>query len=278
MPFIASVVLIAVALIACFRFGLLVAGLVAVLPFLGVLFGLLALDPAIALAPVAGLVAAAQIASGRSYGQVIAVAASPNILYSFYLVVALNEKTFALSGLDAEQQRELQESGLEPLAQQIELPIEELVRLVVLLQPGFEALYTLLTLVLGYVLGRFLGQRTGVVVLPPPLPVREWRLWEPMIWVLVGGVALLLVTDESLISRVGINLVVVSLTLYAVQGFSVARFYLWRLRVVRTLQFLLFFVAFVTGWGGPILAGVGLMDTWFDWRRLGRRQSQHEEI
>jgi uncharacterized protein YybS (DUF2232 family) len=65
--------------------------------------------------------------------------------------------------------------------------------------------------------------------------------------------------------------------LYAVQGFSVARYYLWRMQVARTLEFVLYIVAFISGWAGLILAGVGLMDTWFDWRRLRRSQSQEEE-
>ena len=261
------------ALIACFRFGLTPVLVAAALPAVAVFAGILEWDPAVALAPVAGILAAAQTARGRTYGMVIATASMPGMLYGLYLVGALHGEARIPDQIGEEQLQQLRDSGLSALSTQA---IEDLVRWLVLLQPGAAVLYVLLKLVLGYALGRYLGLRTGVVALPAPPPVREWRLWEQMIWILVGGVALWLLAGDGVLKTLAVNIVVVALVLYAVQGFSVARYCLWRMKVARTLEIVLYIVALITGWAGLILAGVGLMDTWFDWRRLGRRGSQEE--
>ncbi len=275
MLFLASLSLTAGTLVACFRFGLTVVGVAAALPAVAVMAGILQWEPVVALAPVAGVLAAAQTARGRTYGLVIATASMPGLLYGLYLVGALHSEEMTLDQIGEEQLRQLKDSGLPALTSQgFAL---DLVRLFVLLQPSAAVLYVLLKLVLGYALARWLGLLTGVVALPAPPPMREWRLWEQMIWILVGGVALWLLTGVGVLNTLAVNIVVVALVLYAVQGFSVARYYLWRMQVARTLEFVLYIVAFITGWAGLILAGVGLMDTWFDWRRLGRSQSQEEE-
>ena len=276
MLFLAGLALTAGTLVACFRFGLTAVGVAAALPIAAVVAGILELDPAVALAPLAGVLAAAQTARGRTYGLVIATASIPGLLYGLYLVGVLHGEAMTPDRIGDDQLRQLKESGLSALTTQ-GIAIEDLVRLFVLLQPSASVLYVLLKLVLGYALGRYLGLWTGVVALPAPPLVREWRLWEQMIWFLVGGVALWLLAGDGVLNTLAVNIVVVVLVLYAVQGFSVARYCLWRMRVARTLEFVIYVVALVTGWAGLILAGVGLMDTWFDWRRLGRRRSQEEE-
>lgn len=276
MLFLASLALTAGTLVACFRFGLAPVGMVAAFPVVAVGLGVLEWDPAVALSPVAGVLAAAQTARGKTYGLVIATASIPGLLFGFYLVGALHGEAVPPDQLGEEQLQQLEDSGLSALSNQ-GIAIEDLVRWFLLLQPGAAVLYVLLKLVLGYALGRHLGNWIGVVSLPPAPPVREWRLWEQMIWVLVGGVALWLLAGDGVLHTLAVNIVVVALVLYAVQGFSVARYCLWRMRVARTLEFALYIVALITGWAGLILAGVGLMDTWFDWRRLGRRGSQAEE-
>ena len=276
MLFLTGLALTAGTLVACFRFGLTLVGVAAALPIAAVVAGILELDPAVALAPLAGVLAAAQTARGCSYGQVVATASVPGLLYGLYLVGVLHGEGTTPGQIGDDQLRQLEESGLSALTTQ-GIAMEDLVRLFVLLQPGAAVLYVLLKLVLGYALGRYLGIWTGVVALPAPLLVREWRLWEQMIWFLVGGVALWLLAGDGVLNTLAINIVVVVLVLYAVQGFSVARYCLWRMRVARTLEFVIYVVALVTGWAGLILAGVGLMDTWFDWRRLGRRGPRKEE-
>ena len=153
----------------------------------------------------------------------------PGLLYGLYLVGALHGEAISPDQIGEEHLRQLEDSGLSALTTQ-EFPIEDLVRLFVLLQPSAAVLYVLLKIVLGYALARYLGLWTGVVALPPPPPVREWRLWEQMIWFLVGGVALWLLPWDGVLNTLAVNIVVVAIVLYAVQGFSVARYCLWRMQ------------------------------------------------
>tara|TARA_B100000686_G_C16742537_1_gene947469 strand:+ start:173 stop:988 length:816 start_codon:yes stop_codon:yes gene_type:complete len=268
----------AVAVVACFRFGPQVVGVFSLLPLLGVVSGILPLELAIVLAPFMGVLAAIQIAKGKSYGQVVVAAGVPAMLYGLYLVVMLPDKMSQVMELNPEQFHELQESGVNDALIPLGLSIQDVFRFLILVQPGIEVVYLLLILVLGYSFARYLGMKTNVVVIPTPTFVREWRLWDQIIWVLVFGVAVVLFTEEGWVYGLGVNILLVSFVLYMVQGFSVVRFYLWRWRVMRVLQFLLFVVAIITGWAGLLLAVMGLLDTWFDWRRLRHCESRQEEV
>ena len=137
------------------------------------------------------------------------------------------------------------------------------------LQPGIEYVSVLLLAVLAYQLGQLVAQRLQLG-LPAPVPVRQWRLWDQLIWVLISGVALVLVTGEGLLGDLALNAVAVMFVLYAVQGFALSRHYLWRMGAPRLLEILYYTVLlFTSGVAALVLAGIGLMDTWFDWRRLG---------
>ena len=74
--------------------------------------------------------------------------------------------------------------------------------------------------------------------LPPAIPVKFWRLWDALIWVLIAGLALV-------------------------------RFCCWRLGISKWMEgFLYLTLAFTAGLSTLVLAALGLLDTWFDWRRL----------
>jgi uncharacterized protein YybS (DUF2232 family) len=67
--------------------------------------------------------------------------------------------------------------------------------------------------------------------------------------------------------------------LYAVQGLALTRFYMWRKRVPASLQALFYAVLFfASSVSSLVLAGVGLLDTRFDWRRLASQENGKEEI
>ena len=146
------------------------------------------------------------------------------------------------------------------------------------LEPAMEFIAGLLTAVMAYGLAVFAARRIGWT-LPPAAPMREWRLWDRLIWVLIGGMALKLIVSDGLIDDLAINALVVMVVLYAVQGFSLTRFYIWRMRIPRSLEFLFYVVLlFASGISSWVLAGVGLLDTRFDWRRLATKENDHEEV
>ncbi len=138
--------------------------------------------------------------------------------------------------------------------------------------PAFLALQSLLTLALGWAVYHRVGRsRVG----PPLSPLREFRFDDVLVWGVVVGLLGLALPLGAAWRSLGLNLLVVFGALYALRGLGVL---LWFLRPGRWMSgaFVLFSLLF---WPVVLLsaAGLGLGDTWFDWRRGPRQQSQRSE-
>ena len=251
-------------LLACRRFGSRNVAPVAVLPLAAALIGVIDAEPAsfFAMAPLVGLIAAVQVERQRSYGQVIAAASAPGLVLGLMLLSYTdewveNQDAFgpALSQLEGVQSPEDVEA------------LRVLVLTAVRMLPGFSFASILLAAVLSYRLSQFIAERTGLSVPPAPL-MRTWRLWDQLIWMLIGGMGLWLIGSGT-VKDFALNVLTVMLILYAAQGVSVARHTVWRMGISRVVELLFYAVLLATA--PLLLVGVGLMDTWFDWRRLAHR-------
>jgi uncharacterized protein YybS (DUF2232 family) len=130
-----------------------------------------------------------------------------------------------------------------------------------------------LTAVLAYRLSLQVGGYFNVS-LPPALPFRLWRPWEQLIWVLIGALVLQL-ADIGVLADLAVNVVWVTGVIYAVQGMALLRFYIWHRRIPRPVEILIYVGLLFSGYLAVLsLAGLGLLDTWFDWRRLGADAEQ----
>ena len=224
-------------------------------------------------APMIGWLAAVQVQRGRSYGQIIALASLPG------LALGLMQAS-GLGGPDAQRERVGGEVAAFLEGAGGEAPdaamLQELVELLLMLLPGMAYLSVLLIAVLGYRLAVAIGERTGTR-LPPAVPLRDWRLWEELIWLPIGALALMLLGGES-IRGIAVNVALVMLLLYAAQGLGLVRFLLWRLGAQRFLVVLVYvLLAFTSSVSLLALAFSGLADTWFDWRRLGHRRDEDSD-
>lgn len=95
----------------------------------------------------------------------------------------------------------------------------------------------------------------------------RWELPEFLVWVFIGA-ALLYLTGLPGLQALGLNVLIVLIGLYFLQGLSIAvilfqRFHLPRLLATLSVLLLLF-QPFLT----LVVAGVGLFDVWFAFRRL----------
>lgn len=103
---------------------------------------------------------------------------------------------------------------------------------------------------------------------PPLAALREFRFSDQLVWGLVVSVVLLALPAFSALRVVGLNLLVFFGALYAVRGFGVLAWYFARHRVAFALAMVLGLLAL------PLTTlfsvGVGLGDTWLDWR--GRKR------
>lgn len=248
----------AVTLLACRRFGLWRVGLVA-LP-LAVGAGI-ELTPILAVAPLAGLLAGWQLERQGSYGKILAAAALPGAVQGGLLLA---------SGQQPREEVVTQVAGqLEAMGLKLEegYSVSQIVELGLRLQPATEFLFILFIAVLIYRLAQA-GSGWLKIELPSATPFRNWRPWEALIWVLIAGLALVLGTQGTS-AELGLNLMVVTGVLYAFQGLALVRFCCWRLGISKWMEgFLYLTLAFTAGLSTLVLAALGLLDTWFDWRRL----------
>jgi hypothetical protein len=131
--------------------------------------------------------------------------------------------------------------------------------------PALLALETLAALGLAWALYHRVGRaRIGA----PLARLREFRFNDQFIWGLVGGLALLVVPGLGPVRGVGANLLVFFGALYGLRGAGVALFFLAPGRVMTVV--LVGASVLFSGATGVILVGLGLGDTWLDWRRRAR--------
>jgi hypothetical protein len=253
----------AVVLLACRRYG---AQRLLAPTVLGSLCIALLSDPSLGVAPLVGLIAGFQVERQQSYGRIIGWVALPGALQALLFLIGqggvpreelIEQFLGQLDGLDWQSV----EDG-DALREVVVYWVHLWVRLL----PGFMFVFTLFTALLAYRLSRIAADRLRVA-LPEALPLRLWRPWTQLIWVLIGGLALKLASSGTT-EDLGLNLILVMAIIYAVQGMAVGRFYAHRLGVSPLLELVFYLALFTSGVGMFLLPALGLMDTWFDWRRL----------
>jgi hypothetical protein len=151
---------------------------------------------------------------------------------------------------------------------------QTLSQLVFTIFPAFLVINRLLTNVMNYVLARFYCSRSHPPVHLDPPDLACWRPSDHLVWVfLVSGVALLLPIVP--IHAVGLNIFVVTLAIYFLQGVAIAIFWGRRTPFSSGMRLLLTLILFLLI--GPLCimlcVAVGLFDLWIDSRHL-RRQPQ----
>ncbi|MEE3257933.1 MAG: DUF2232 domain-containing protein [Candidatus Latescibacterota bacterium] len=264
-----GIVLTAFSLLAGLRYGSRGA-----LPLVGLLClaAAILLGPALGLAPLMGLIAVLQMERQQTYGRVVAMAATPAAGLSLWQL---------LQASDGSQRAERSAAILEQI-QALGMSVEgggqallAMVDAVLRVQPAIELAILLLTVVLAYRVSQVLAPRLELV-LPDPLPLPLWRPWDELIWVLIGALGLGLLSD-GLLADLALNLLVLMGILYGAQGLAVLRFFAQRQGVPLLVELSFYLgLCLVVGLAFMMLVGLGLLDTWFDWRRL-RPASTEEE-
>lgn len=109
---------------------------------------------------------------------------------------------------------------------------------------------------------RWAAQLGGVSLEP-----LRWELPEPLVWVFIGA-GILYLTGLSWLQAVGVNALIVLISLYFLQGLSIAAFLFQRFQLPRFLAALSVLLLLVQPFLTLVVAGVGLFDVWFAFRRL----------
>lgn len=131
--------------------------------------------------------------------------------------------------------------------------------------PALLALETLGALGLAWALYHRVGRaRIGA----PLARLREFRFNDQFVWGLVSGLVFVVVPGLGSVREMGANLLVFFGALYALRGAGVALFFLAPGSVMTVI--LVSLSVLFAGAAGVIFVGLGLGDTWLDWRRRAR--------
>lgn len=156
--------------------------------------------------------------------------------------------------------------------QTVESQLAALPRIALRFFPALFVLQSLAALALGWAV----YHRVGRARLGPPLAaLRDLRFHEALVWGVVTGLVLVALPFSGPVRDAGFNLLLCFGALYALRGMGVVLWFLspGRAMTVVLVLFTVFFWPVVV----TVSAGLGLGDTWFDWRRASRHRSQRSE-
>jgi hypothetical protein len=134
--------------------------------------------------------------------------------------------------------------------------------------PALAALEALAALALAWALYHRLGRsRIG----PPLARLREFRFNDHLVWGVVAGLGLTLLPGVSIVKAIGANLLLFFGALYTMRGAGV---FLWMLSPGPIATAALFVVAMLF-WNfiGVMALGLGVGDTWLDWRSRSKTRN-----
>lgn len=229
-----------------------------------------------------GIVLGEAIKRDLSVGKIIWLGASASLLSKILLfltatlLLGVNSfaENFAMLERSMEQALDMyRQMGMNQT--QIEMMGESLRNVMNLMKVVFPALLVVASIIdtfINYILSQLILKRLGYPAKKVP-PFSEWSLPRWVVWGFILGIIFLISGQHYKIeglTTVGLNLQYFSSMLFLVQGFSVVSFYLKKYNTNNLVRWLILVMIFITPFLVGILVWVGLLDVWFDYRRLNR--------
>jgi hypothetical protein len=153
-------------------------------------------------------------------------------------------------------------------SEQLQVLTEVIPQLLRSIFPALVVINYLLTNVANYALVRYYCARSRPPIVLPPADLACWRASDYLVWVFLGSGAALLVPIPAL-SMIGLNVFLVTLTLYLLQGLAIVIFWGRHLPFPLGVRVVLGMMLFLLA--GPLCVGLcitaGLFDLWIDFRR-----------
>jgi uncharacterized protein YybS (DUF2232 family) len=153
--------------------------------------------------------------------------------------------------------------------QEMESSILETVPTIVRMMPG-----VLVSSALGVSLLNLLVSRRYCRVAAVEYCVQEeltlWKSPEYLVWLVIASGLMMLLPIEDL-KVLGLNLLIVTGTIYFFQGLAIVGFYLVKWKLPFFVKGLVYTVLFLQQFASMAAAVLGLFDVWFDFRRLTKK-------
>jgi hypothetical protein len=147
----------------------------------------------------------------------------------------------------------------------LESQIESAPPVATTLFPSMLALESFLALAIGWAVYHRIGRaRIG----PPLAALKDFRFSDHFVWGLVTGLALIVLPGFGATSAIGANLLLFFGAMYALRGLGVGLWFLAPGRVF--MAFLIVFAMVFPLVLGVLGVGLGVGDTWLNWRARAR--------
>jgi uncharacterized protein YybS (DUF2232 family) len=128
---------------------------------------------------------------------------------------------------------------------------------------------------LNLALGNWLLKKRDKELSPWP-EYNAWKLPEPIVWlVILGGITVFLLPAP--LGTVGINVLIICITLYFFQGLAIIASLMNKWSVPRAIRVLIYALIFIQTYGIILLSFLGLADVWADFRKLNNTGENTEK-
>ena len=154
---------------------------------------------------------------------------------------------------------------------------ELLTQTILTLLPAMFAINYLLSTVVNYVVVRWYCSWGSTPIAIDPEDLAIWRASDYLVWIFLGSGAMVLLPGQSL-SRIGLNVFLITLAIYFLQGLAIVLFWGRRLSMPSGAKW--FFATLIFLFASPLCltlcTAAGLFDQWVDFRRLRPRPPEAE--
>ena len=97
--------------------------------------------------------------------------------------------------------------------------------------------------------------------------LKQWKAPEPLVWFVIGSGLALLVPFQSL-KIVGLNFMIVLMTIYFFQGIAIVSYYFEKKRFPRLLKIFIYSIIAMQQMILILVVGLGFFDMWLNFRKL----------
>jgi len=163
-------------------------------------------------------------------------------------------------------------AGVSP--QHIELIREnadQITRILVGLFPSIALVGTIFLVWVNILEGKWLFKKKGMWY-PSFGDLSRWKTLDKTVWLVVVAGICIMVPLETL-RILGLNILIVLLFIYMLQGLAIMSFFFQTKSVPVYLRAFGYFLVFAQQFLLLIVAGVGLVDTWVDFRKIDKKSS-----
>lgn len=139
--------------------------------------------------------------------------------------------------------------------------------MLVAILPGMFAATLLVVGWINTLMARLIFKAKNVIIISDA-PLNTWKTPDGLVWFLIGCAGLILMPGEVL-KIIGINVLIVLMTIYFFQGIAIVSFYFNKKRIPVFLRVIFYAVIVVQQILLMMVVGLGFFDAWFNFRRIG---------